>query len=90
MTHALNENTRCQGNKIYKNGNVYNLYKLSYLPSFSKSTTDCGLLLREVKGDTTEASASLSAMPTWAAFRAPQSLPPERQRNMVIRQENIY
>jgi hypothetical protein len=30
----------------------------------------------EVKGDTTEASASLSARPTWAERRAPQSFPP--------------
>ena len=34
------------------------------------------LLVRLVKGDTTLASASLSAMPACAARRAPQSLPP--------------
>jgi hypothetical protein len=40
------------------------------------SVTDKMLLSRDVKGATTRASASLKAMPTWTAFRAPQSLPP--------------
>jgi hypothetical protein len=32
-------------------------------PSLRRSTTDSGLLVLEVKGETTEASASLNAIP---------------------------
>ena len=45
-------------------------------PSFSTSVTDVIVLSRDVKGATTDASASLKAIPTCAALSAPQSLPP--------------
>lgn len=45
-------------------------------PSLMTRGTQEMLASAEVKGDATEASASDSEIPAWAAFRAPQSLAP--------------
>lgn len=55
----------------------------AHLPSFNTSNTDVIVLSSDVKGATTLASASLKAMPTCAAFNAPQSLPPSPQNKVV-------
>jgi hypothetical protein len=45
-------------------------------PSRSRSTQETQLFERDVNGETKDASASLSASPTCASRKAPQSFPP--------------
>ncbi len=52
----------------------------AHLPSLTTAGTQVMSGEREVKGAATDASASEREIPTWAAFRAPQSLAPSPQK----------
>mmetsp|Transcript_4805 Transcript_4805/g.7397 ORF Transcript_4805/g.7397 Transcript_4805/m.7397 type:complete len:223 (-) Transcript_4805:204-872(-) len=56
----------------------------AHRPSLRTSMTEDIFLSTDVNGATTDASASLRAIPTCAAFSAPQSLPPSPHINVTL------
>ncbi|WAR14555.1 DEACT-like protein [Mya arenaria] len=68
-------------------GHVLETAKRAYLISV---VTHSMLLIAEVKGAATEASASDREIPAWAAFRASQSLAPSPHIPTLYLQNNVY